>query len=86
MYGPGLLAWPLTDSDSLALLALLALAAIGQYKPTDATTNPSLLYAAAQQAEYQSLVDEALKYAKAQSRYVATNVVVQCDDDTSLYH
>lgn len=46
----------------------LPLAAIGQYKPTDATTNPSLLYAAAQQSEYQDLVEEALKYGKAQSR------------------
>ena len=43
-------------------------AAIGQYKPTDATTNPSLLYAAAQQAEYSALVDEALTYAKSQTR------------------
>lgn len=42
--------------------------AIGQYKPTDATTNPSLLYAAAQQSEYSALVEEALAYAKSQSR------------------
>ena len=37
--------------------------AIAQYKPQDATTNPSLLFKAAQQKEYRSLVEEALSYA-----------------------
>jgi transaldolase len=37
--------------------------AIAQYKPQDATTNPSLLFKAAQQPEYKSLVEEALRYA-----------------------
>jgi transaldolase len=37
--------------------------AIAQYKPQDATTNPSLLFKAAQQKEYRSLVEEALGYA-----------------------
>ncbi len=37
--------------------------AIAQYKPQDATTNPSLLFKAAQQKEYKALVDEALSYA-----------------------
>ena len=40
--------------------------AIDQYKPTDATTNPSLLYAAAQMPQYQELVDNAIAYGKAQ--------------------
>ncbi|CAN0441757.1 unnamed protein product, partial [Phaeothamnion confervicola] len=31
-----------------------------RYKPTDATTNPSLLYKAAQLLEYKSLVDDAI--------------------------
>lgn len=35
---------------------------IKTYKPTDATTNPSLVYAAAQQPQYQNLVDEAVEY------------------------
>lgn len=48
--------------------------AIGQYKPTDATTNPSLLYAAAQQKEYQPLVEEALQYAKKEARSVTVGV------------
>jgi transaldolase len=37
--------------------------AIAQYKPQDATTNPSLLFKAAQQKEYRHLVEEALGYA-----------------------
>jgi transaldolase len=37
--------------------------AIAQYKPQDATTNPSLLFKAAQQKEYKHLVEEALAYA-----------------------
>ena len=36
---------------------------IAEYKPQDATTNPSLLYQAAQKPQYQHLVDDALKYA-----------------------
>ncbi len=35
---------------------------IKAYTPTDATTNPSLIYAAAQMPEYQHLVDEAISY------------------------
>ena len=37
--------------------------AIAVHKPQDATTNPSLLYQAAQKPEYQHLVDQALHYA-----------------------
>jgi len=35
---------------------------IKQYLPTDATTNPSLVFAAAQLPQYQHLVDEAVDY------------------------
>lgn len=38
--------------------------AIAQYRPQDATTNPSLLYAAAQKPEYAHLVEEALEHAR----------------------
>ena len=38
--------------------------AIAQYKPTDATTNPSLILAAAQDEKYAYLIDEAIDYAK----------------------
>jgi transaldolase len=36
-----------------------------QYHPTDSTTNPSLIYAASQQAQYKNLVDDAIRYGKA---------------------
>jgi transaldolase len=38
--------------------------AIARYRPQDATTNPSLLYQAAQQPQYQHLVMDALYFAK----------------------
>ena len=37
--------------------------AIAEYKPQDATTNPSLIYQAAQMPHYRNLVDEALDIA-----------------------
>ncbi len=39
---------------------------IKQYHPTDATTNPSLILAAASKPEYKALLDEGLAYAKKQ--------------------
>uniref|UniRef100_H9H7E2 Transaldolase n=1 Tax=Monodelphis domestica TaxID=13616 RepID=H9H7E2_MONDO len=36
--------------------------AIDEYKPQDATTNPSLILAAAQMPDYQDLVEEAVEY------------------------
>lgn len=38
--------------------------AIAKYKPVDATTNPSLIYKAAQLPQYQHLVADAIAYAK----------------------
>jgi transaldolase len=40
---------------------------IEKFKPRDATTNPSLITAAAQMPEYRGIVDEALHYAKHQA-------------------
>ncbi len=40
--------------------------AIGKVKPQDATTNPSLLFKAAQQPQYKHLVEEALSYSTKQ--------------------
>ena len=37
--------------------------AIAQYRPKDATTNPSLLFQAAQMPAYRDLVEEALEVA-----------------------
>lgn len=39
-------------------------ASIEAYKPIDATTNPSLIYAASQDEKYKSLIEEAIIYAK----------------------
>src|SRR6516225_1790931 len=39
---------------------------IAEFKPQDATTNPSLLYQAAQQPQYAHLVEEALAQASEQ--------------------
>lgn len=41
---------------------------IVEYKPTDATTNPSLLYKAAQQTQYQQLVRSAVAYGNSVSK------------------
>ncbi len=37
---------------------------IKAYTPTDATTNPSLIYAAAQMPDYQRLIDNAIEYGR----------------------
>lgn len=38
--------------------------AMKKYKPTDATTNPSLIFAASSMPAYQSLIDDAVEWAK----------------------
>jgi len=40
---------------------------ISVYQPIDATTNPSLIYAAAMDPKYSTLIDDAISYAKNQS-------------------
>jgi len=40
--------------------------AMQKFKPTDATTNPSLIFAAAKMPAYKKLIDEAVAWAKAQ--------------------
>lgn len=44
--------------------------AMKQYKPTDATTNPSLILAASKLDQYQHLVDKAVAYGKSHGKYV----------------
>ena len=41
-----------------------------KYKPTDATTNPSLILQAASMPQYASLINQAVEYGKTSSRYV----------------
>jgi len=48
---------------------------IKKFKPLDATTNPSLIYKAAQLKEYQGLVDDAIKYAKAKGGNILEEVM-----------
>jgi len=57
----------MSQFDQLARATVLVadtgdIEAIRKYKPTDATTNPSLIYKAAQMSQYQSLVDDAVAY------------------------
>jgi transaldolase len=47
--------------------------AIEKFKPTDATTNPSLIAAAAEQSDYQSIVDDVLKEARKHAGDKATD-------------
>lgn len=49
--------------------------AIKQYKPVDATTNPSLLLKAAQMAQYKPLIEEATAWAKSQSNDPVQQVI-----------
>lgn len=46
------------------------LLAMKKYKPTDATTNPSLILSAAAMEQYKPLVDKAVKYGKKVGGYV----------------
>jgi transaldolase len=41
---------------------------IARYTPRDATTNPSLIYAAAQMPHYAKLIDDAVAFAKAETK------------------
>ena len=49
--------------------------AIRQYKPEDATTNPSLILSAATLPQYAALIDEAIAYGKQQSQDKAQQLV-----------
>ena len=49
--------------------------AIRQYKPEDATTNPSLILSAAALPQYAALIDEAIAYGKQQSQDKAQHLI-----------
>ncbi len=53
------------------LIFCFSITAMIKYKPTDATTNPSLLLAAATLPQYQHLVQKAVAYGKKQDGYVS---------------
>jgi len=48
--------------------------AIKKYKPTDATTNPSLILAASKMPQYQHLIDEAIQFGKKTGKTPAEQV------------
>ena len=50
-----------------------------KFKPRDATTNPSLITAAAQMPEYAAVVDDALRFAKANAGANATEAEILTD-------
>eukprot|EP00730_Choanoeca_flexa_P018206 TRINITY_DN8844_c0_g1_i1.p1 TRINITY_DN8844_c0_g1~~TRINITY_DN8844_c0_g1_i1.p1 ORF type:complete len:348 (+),score=108.85 TRINITY_DN8844_c0_g1_i1:74-1045(+) len=52
---------------------------IAEYTPQDATTNPSLVYKAAQMKEYESVVNEAIQYAKNNSKDANEQVELAAD-------
>ncbi len=52
------------------------LKSIEKFRPRDATTNPSLITAAAQMPEYRDVVDDALKWARAQAGATADDAHV----------
>jgi len=53
--------------------------AIRKYVPTDATTNPSLIYKAAQQPQYKHLIDSAIDYALAKGSCPKSQVAIAMD-------
>jgi len=53
--------------------------AIAQFKPQDATTNPSLILQASQKEQYAYLIDDAIKYAKAKSNDLQEQVAWAAD-------
>lgn len=53
--------------------------AMKEYKPTDATTNPSLILSAAGMEQYQHILDKAIKYAKEISSTVEEQVAETLD-------
>ena len=59
---------------SVSRLHLTAHTAIDVYKPQDATTNPSLILAAANKPAYQRLIDNAVEFGKAKGGSVDAQV------------
>lgn len=57
---------------------------IQKFKPRDATTNPSLITAAAQMPEYQDVVDGALRWAKTEAKGAEDKVIALALDRLSV--
>lgn len=50
-----------------------------QYSPTDATTNPSLIYSASQQPQYHHLLDEAIRFGKTHGKSAQEQLISALD-------
>eukprot|EP00918_Siedleckia_nematoides_P072813 GHVU01158950.1.p1 GENE.GHVU01158950.1~~GHVU01158950.1.p1 ORF type:complete len:333 (+),score=69.66 GHVU01158950.1:90-1088(+) len=59
--------------------------AMKQYKPTDATTNPSLILQAAQKAQYDQYIDQAVAYAKENAKNKEEQLTVAMDKICVLF-
>lgn len=57
----------------------LSSAGIAAFTPQDATTNPSLVYAASQLPQYQSIVQDAVDYGRSKSDDVEQQLENACD-------
>ncbi len=53
--------------------------AIKTFSPTDATTNPSLIFAAAQKTQYHHLIEEAVKYAQDKAKFPQEKIPLMMD-------
>ena len=53
--------------------------AMRKYRPQDSTTNPSLIYAAAQLPQYKHLVDDALNYGRKNGKTLRSQVELAMD-------
>ena len=54
-----------TDVSEISkILSYFKFLAIKEFKPTDATTNPSLILAAANIDKYSKIIDQAVEYGK----------------------
>ena len=65
---------------------MLHRAAIDVYKPQDATTNPSLILAAANKPAYQRLIDAAVEHGKSKGGSVDEQVNAAMDRLVSIIH
>lgn len=52
---------------------------IKQFSPTDATTNPSLIMAAAHNAKYRNLIEEAVKYSQSKAKHSQERMTLLMD-------
>ena len=60
--------------------------AIKRLQPQDATTNPSLIYKAAQMPQYAHLIEDAIRYSKGDLKVAMVRVFVRIVSETSCFN